>query len=137
MAGSPGWLLAHFAGWYNENVEPIDRGSIRDDWSYAERDIRGSDTVSNHASGTAIDLNALTHPMGVRGTFSHKWKVARIHYVLRFRYHGCIRWGGDYEGRPDEMHFEIVHAHQACRDVRNNMGAFGERYAPLRLGVIT
>jgi HK97 family phage portal protein len=35
-----------------------------DDWGYAERPIRGSTVVSNHASGTAIDLNATCWTLG-------------------------------------------------------------------------
>lgn len=112
--GAPGWLLADFAGWFNANIEKIDHGSVRDDWSYAERDIRGSEQTSNHASGTAIDLNALRHAMGVRGTFRHAWQVLKIRNTLKRRYSSCIRWGGDYNGRPDEMHFEIVKGPAAC-----------------------
>lgn len=105
-AGDAGWLLVHFAAWFHKNVESIDRGQL-DDWGYAERPIRGSSTtLSNHASGTAIDLNAVRHPLGVRGTFTGR-QVKAIRSQLR-EYDGVIRWGGDYQNRADEMHFEIV-----------------------------
>lgn len=103
--GDPGYLLAHFADWFDAHVEDIDAGQP-DDWGYAERPIRGSTTtLSNHASGTALDLNATRHPLGKRGTFTAA-QAAAIRDQLR-TYDGCIRWGGDYSGRPDEMHFEI------------------------------
>lgn len=104
--GDAGFLLVNLTSWFHSAVEPIDEGQL-DDWGYAERTVRGSTTsVSNHASGTAIDLNALRHPLGVRNTFTDE-QERRIRARLRL-YEGCIRWGGDYQNRPDEMHFEIV-----------------------------
>lgn len=88
---------------FNAEVEPI---IVSSSWGWAYRAIRGqSSGYSNHASGTAIDLNAPSHPLGKRGTFSAK-QVAAIHAILR-DLGGAVRWGGDYSGRPDEMHFEI------------------------------
>lgn len=110
--GAPGGLLVLLAAWFDKNVEDIDAGQL-DDWGYAERPIRGSTTeLSNHASGTAIDLNATKHPLGERGTFTPA-QTAKIRAHLR-QYDGCIRWGGDYTKRADEMHFEIVRDPEAC-----------------------
>lgn len=110
--GSPGALLVRFAAWFDKNVEDIEAGQL-DDWGYAERNIRGSDiTLSNHASGTAMDLNASKHPLGVRGTFQPA-QAEKIRAELK-KYEGCIRWGGDYQNRPDEMHFEIVQDPATC-----------------------
>lgn len=102
--GNAGYLLTHFAAWFDKNVEDIEAGQL-DDWGYAERAIRGGTDLSNHASGTAIDLNALKHPLGAVNTFSANQRSA-IRAKLR-EYEGAIRWGGDYSGRKDEMHFEI------------------------------
>lgn len=104
--GSAGFLLVHLALWFDEEVEPLDVGTY-DDWGWASRPIRGSTFISNHASGTAIDLNATQHPMGVATskTFS-KAEIYAIHTRLKL-YSGCIRWGGDYVNRPDGMHFEL------------------------------
>lgn len=85
-------------------------------WGYAERPIRGSSTtLSNHASGTAIDLNAPAHPLGtsIRANYSRK-QIRRIRKIVR-DCDGVIRWGGDYSGRPDGMHFEINDTPAACR----------------------
>ena len=105
--GSAGFLLAHNALWFHEKVERLDLGQW-DEWGYAYRKISGSDQWSNHARGTATDLNATRHPLGVatRRTFTTK-QVNAIHGRLDF-YKGTIRWGGDYQSRPDGMHFEIV-----------------------------
>src|SRR5215213_5395312 len=85
-AAGTGWWAANadlavvfteFIERFNAEVERIE-GPVLDDWSYANRLVRGSATVvSNHGSATAIDLNALKHPRGVRGTFS-KAKAARV-----------------------------------------------------------
>jgi hypothetical protein len=97
-----GPLLAEFARAFHVKVEAIhDPGC----WSFANRPIRGSATTSNHASGSAIDLNAPRHPLGKRGTFSAA-QVAAIHSLLTVA-GGTIRWGGSYTGRVDEMHFEV------------------------------
>lgn len=103
--GDAGYLLVHFAAWFHANIEPLDQG-VLDEWGYAERPIRGSATeLSNHASGTAVDLNATLHPLAKIGTFPGT-KASRIRSQLKL-YQGVIRWGGDYHGRKDEMHFEI------------------------------
>ena len=99
-----GKILAAFAGEFHAQVEPIE-GGVFDDWSYAYRDVRGSDSVlSNHSSGTALDLNATKHVLGAEDTFTKK--QVKIIRELCKKY--GIRWGGDYKGRKDEMHFEIV-----------------------------
>lgn len=104
--GSAGFLLMHLALWFDEDLERLDIGTY-DDWGWASRPIRGSTFISNHASGTAMDLNATLHPMGVATsrTFSSK-EISAIHTRLGL-YDGCIRWGGDYKNRPDGMHFEL------------------------------
>ena len=97
-------LLVGFAAEFHELIEPIDEGSL-DDWGYCYREIRGSTTaLSNHSSGTAIDLNATKHPLGKAGTFPLE-KVAMIQALAK-KY--SLTWGGDYRGRKDEMHFEVA-----------------------------
>ena len=108
--GSAGFLLAHFALWYSETIEDVS-GPVLDDWGYAYRPIRGQESgYSNHSSGTAMDLNALKHPLGKRrtGVFRKRTIQDIVHARLRTAYKGAIRWGGDYHNRADEMHWEIV-----------------------------
>lgn len=102
--GAPGLVLAHFALWFHEKIEPLNTGEW-DDWGWAYRPIRGSSTISNHASGTAADLNAVKHPMGRSNTFS-AWQRTKIKFRLRTKYRGAIVWGAKWS-RPDDMHFEL------------------------------
>lgn len=121
--GAPGEILVYLAERYHREVEPLDPpGAIPDNWSYAEREIRGSTTtLSNHASGTAIDLRATRHPLGVRGTFTPA-QVRAIRRILA-DLDGCVRWGGDYTGRADEMHFEIDDDPDTCARVAARLRA--------------
>lgn len=112
--GSAGFLLAHVALWF-DGLEPLVE-PLLDDWAYAFRPIRGhSSTLSNHASGTAIDLNATDHPLGAEHTFTAA-ESAAIRRRLEL-YDGCIRWGGDYQGRIDAMHFELDRPLADCERV--------------------
>lgn len=97
-------LLIGFASEFNKLIESIDGVSL-DDWGYCFRDVRGvTGKLSNHSSGTAIDLNATKHPLGKIGTFPNE-KVPMIRALAKK--YGLI-WGGDYKNRKDEMHFEIA-----------------------------
>ena len=103
--GSAGFILAHFALWWADKVEPI-LGKILDDWGWAPRPIRGSTEISNHASGTALDINATRWPLGT--TNMPRSMVARIRIRIHlWLYRGALRWGGDYHYRKDQMHTEI------------------------------
>ena len=96
-------LLIGFACEFHKLIEPIDEGTL-DDWGYAFRMVRGStDKLSNHSSGTAIDLNAPKHPLGKVGTFPAE-KVPMLRALAK-KY--GLKWGGDYVNRKDEQHFEI------------------------------
>ncbi len=99
-------VFTYLADQFNANVEPIVKSSS---WGYANRTIRGAKSISNHASGTATDFNAPDHPLGEVGTFTAA-QVAAIRAILAVinRDADVVRWGGDYSGRKDEMHFEIV-----------------------------
>lgn len=117
--GPAGDLLLYAASRWDREVEDIDngRGGL-DDWGYAERPIRGSATVlSNHASGTALDLNATRHPLGqdpaLSFTAEQRAAVRRILADCR----GALRWGGDYTGRKDGMHLEVVADEYRCAQV--------------------
>lgn len=97
-------LLINFCKEFNELVEPINQGQL-DDWGYAFRMTRGSDKIlSNHSSGTAIDLNAIKHPLGKSNTFTRE--QTNIINLLITKY--GLNWGGNYKKRKDEMHFEIA-----------------------------
>lgn len=71
-------------------------------WGFANRPIRGTNTPSNHSWGLAVDLNSLANPMGdalvtdMPGWMVELWKSKKF------------RWGDDYRGRKDAMHFEFM-----------------------------
>ena len=103
-AKDAGLLLSAFAAEFHILIEPIDAGAL-DDWGYCFRMVRGTtDKLSNHSSGTAIDLNATKHALGKVGTFDES-KVPMIRALAK-KY--GLTWGGDYRNRKDEMHFEIA-----------------------------
>jgi hypothetical protein len=111
-AAGCGPLLAEFAAQFHALIEPIDAG-VNDDWSFCYRMVRGTtDKLSNHSSGSAIDLNATLHPLGKAGTFPLE-KVPMLRALAK-KY--GLTWGGDYRGRKDEMHFEVhLNAEQASK----------------------
>lgn len=97
-------LWERFVTRFNAEVEPL-AGPVLDDWSWADRNVRGSATViSNHASATALDLNATKHPRGVRDTFTDAQVKALRRLLADFP---VIRWGGDFHTTVDDMHFEL------------------------------
>ena len=79
-----------------------------DDWGWAVRNVRGSATViSNHSSGTALDLNATQHPRGVHGTFTAVQVRAMRRILDDPILAKVVRWGEDYNSTVDGMHVEI------------------------------
>lgn len=133
-------VLLYLAARFDDEVEDIDTAGsfitdakpsipggepsrVDDDWSTAFRNIRDSTAVlSNHASGTAIDLNATQHPRGVRGTYT-KEQIKRVRAILStlvdpLTKRSVVRWGEDYQSAPtDGMHFEINAGEQAVARV--------------------
>ena len=95
-------VLGYVARRFDNEVEALVSGWC---WGHSYRVISGSTSLSNHASGTAIDVNAPRHPLGASGTFSSTQR-SHIRSILN-ACDGVVRWGGDYSGRKDEMHFEI------------------------------
>jgi hypothetical protein len=97
----------------DKRVEKVAEGTPRDEWGYNVREIEGSNSFSNHSSGTAGDYNASQHGMGGSAHAGYTEKqVDEIHEILR-EADGIFRWGGDYTGRKDPMHFEIVKSRAA------------------------
>lgn len=100
---------------YHDTIEPIDQGDL-DDWSYSYRDARYSSSWSDHASGTAIDLNASKE--GWLGMNNYSWWANPSRYkaaqAIKARYE-VVMWGGSkdfggdyYNGSTvDWMHWAI------------------------------
>ena len=90
-----------FIAWENEGLlEDI----LSYDGDYAPRLVRGSSvTLSNHAFGTAFDLNAAWNGLGVNPPPTGK-KGSLFRLVKLANDHGFY-WGGHFS-RLDGMHFE-------------------------------
>jgi hypothetical protein len=101
-AGGVAAVLGYVAAEFHGRVEPLVEGWC---WGHNFRQVAGSSVVSNHGSGTAIDVNAPRHPLGSAGTFTAAQK-REIRKIMK-EVDGVVRWGGEYAGRKDEMHFEI------------------------------
>jgi hypothetical protein len=69
------------------------------DGCYNFRNVRGASHLSMHSYGAAIDFDAAHNPLGAT-TGRMPPEVVAI-----FKAEGW-RWGGDYSGRKDWMHFE-------------------------------
>jgi hypothetical protein len=118
---SVGFLFTRFIQRFDAEVEPIE-SPVLDDWSYAYRNVRGSISfLSCHASGTAVDLNALRHPRGVRNTYSNlaELRVRNLLDSFNDPHTGIsiFKWGQDFKwpSKIDSMHFQI-HGNQDAVD---------------------
>lgn len=102
--GNVAAVLRYVAANIHTRVESLYTGNDRDDWGYSYRaNVNNPSELSCHASGTAIDVNAESHPNGVRNTFTY----AQVQTILKIEAEaGVVRWGGHFTTR-DEMHWEI------------------------------
>lgn len=104
-----GRLLVALAADYHRTVRKIDVGPW-DEGGYSYRQARNASALSNHASGTAVDLNwseegALNSSWGKRFFAQAKTKLALA--ALKRRYGPIVQWGGDWRTLKDYMHWEI------------------------------
>jgi hypothetical protein len=108
--GPAGDLLLEIVALFDLMVQDVDQGA--DDWGYAERPIRGATALSNHASGTAVDVNATRWPLGSAPSVNlTPRQIATVREIVSTTVvdgRAVVRWGGDYAGRKDPMHFEIA-----------------------------
>lgn len=73
--------------------------------SWAPRFIRGSRTyLSNHAWGTAFDINVPWNMLGSQPALKGQRGCTRE--LVKIAYDNGLYWGGWFKGRPDGMHFE-------------------------------
>lgn len=104
LAGDVAVVFRWLADRYDDVVEHLVPGTC---WGWFVKTIEGGDSISNHASATAIDLNADQHPMGQAAAKSFSaGQIMECRAIVKAA-GGVLRWGGDYSGRPDSMHWEI------------------------------
>lgn len=99
-------IFTYLVRQFDSRVESVAKGA--DDWGFSYRaNVNSPDELSNHASGTAIDLNATKHPNAVATEKTYTTQqISQVHQILA-ELGGVVRWGGDYQHTVDAMHFEI------------------------------
>ncbi|WIK82180.1 M15 family metallopeptidase [Micrococcus lylae] len=113
LDGDTHTILDELCRRFHAEVEPIIKGHS---WGWSYRPVRGYTNVwSEHAAGTAVDLNAPAHYMGLKGTFTEAQETA-IRRILT-DLGNVVVWGGVWTRRPDEMHFELKHDPALIRKV--------------------
>lgn len=111
-------VFKYWIQWFHDHIEDINLHVAEkpgfDDWSWNVRPIRGkSSGYSNHASATAVDLNATRHPRGVHNTYTGEQRKRMQVKLQTPLLNGVIRAGEFYEDIVDGMHFEINKPAQA------------------------
>jgi peptidoglycan hydrolase-like protein with peptidoglycan-binding domain len=97
-------LQGMWADW--EEAKLLDRILIYDG-SFVPRFVRGSRTVlSNHAFGSAFDINEKYNSLGQRPALVGEKGSVRELVPIANRW--GFYWGGHYKSRPDGMHFEVA-----------------------------
>jgi len=102
-AGAVAPLLVAACKEWHKSVEKLEPGEVQ---GYAYRDVRGGNgTLSNHASGTAVDIWPSRHPQGDKdGNFTPAQRSAVLEICAKYG----LKSGGTYEGaKPDWMHIEV------------------------------
>lgn len=75
--------------------------------SFVPRYVRGSRThLSNHAFGTAFDINVRWNPLGAEPALADK--TGSVRRLVPIANECGFYWGGHFGGRPDGMHFEAA-----------------------------
>ena len=83
----------------NNLGRPIRQGS---NWGFCYRNIRGGSTLSAHAYGLAIDLEADANPMTKNKGAAHTMPGSSGDIAARYGF----EWGGNWRSTVDFMHFQ-------------------------------
>lgn len=71
-------------------------------WGYSCRAISGSNNPSNHSWGLAVDINAPSNP------YTSPLRTDMPPWMPKLWNAYGFRWGGDYTGAKDAMHYEYM-----------------------------
>ena len=97
-------LIELFVRWSHDGL--LDR-ILSWDGMWVPRFIRGSRvTLSNHALGTAFDINARWNSLGTLG--APAGAVGSVRELVASANELGWFWGGNFASRPDPMHFELA-----------------------------
>lgn len=105
--------------YYGQDQRIIDELHIsRTAGTYNKRFVRGSDSKwSNHAYGSALDLNAEENGFNAKSTIPRP-------VIAAFKSEE-MRWGGDYKSRKDPMHFECCASGEPARTFEQWLKFYG------------
>ena len=77
------------------------------DGAYNPRFVRGSrSTLSNHAFGSAFDINTQWNRLGAIPAL--EGRTGSVRELVGIANEFGFFWGGHFRGRPDGMHFEVA-----------------------------
>ncbi len=102
-AGDATTVLQYLAHIYNLKVESI-REPLLDDWSYNKRQITGGTSWSEHAAGTALDINATDHPYKTSAEQNFTQTQIRVIEGILSDLEGAVEWLRGW----DPMHFQLA-----------------------------
>ncbi len=113
---------AKFASQFQSLVNDLEATGyqIKSIGGYNHRNIAGTNKLSNHAYGNAIDINPQANPMGRNLVTDMPTGVSAIAARNGFN------WGGDWKSKKDAMHFEISQAKSAGEALERLAGASTE-----------
>ncbi|RDL51798.1 hypothetical protein BLJAPNOD_02939 [Ensifer sp. M14] len=113
---------AKFASQFQSLVNDLESTGyqIKSIGGYNHRNIAGTNKLSNHAYGNAIDINPQANPMGRNLVTDMPTGVSAIAARNGFN------WGGDWKSKKDAMHFEISQAKSAGEALEKLAGASTE-----------
>lgn len=96
-------LQALWAGWEEADLLKL---ILTFDGSFVPRFQRGSTTaLSNHAYGSAFDINCNYNPLNTKPLAAGA--VGSVRELVPIANKHGFYWGGHFQSRPDGMHFEI------------------------------
>jgi len=88
-------------------------------WGYSCRAISGSNNPSNHSWGLAVDINAPSNP------YTSPLVTDMPSWMPDLWNEYGFRWGGDYSGSKDAMHYEFMESVSAAADYTAKARACG------------
>lgn len=88
-------------------------------WGYSCRAISGSNNPSNHSWGLAVDINAPSNP------YTSPLVTDMPSWMPDLWNEYGFRWGGDYSGSKDAMHYEFMESVAAAADYTSRARSAG------------
>lgn len=88
-------------------------------WGYSCRAISGSNNPSNHSWGLAVDINAPSNP------YTSPLQTDMPNWMPDLWNEYGFRWGGDYSGSKDAMHYEFMGSVSDAANETNRARAAG------------